>query len=114
MVFITRATSPLTWRNMMSDQKTEQAEQAEWEVVDTAGPQQAPPKASRAATLRALLGPWWRWKIAALMLAFAVIAAIVFAMAGVMLVVGVVVVLVSLVVAKVRQMLRHNGSSLTR
>jgi hypothetical protein len=111
MVFITRAASPLTWRNMMSDQKPEQAE---WEVVDAAGPQQPPPKASRAATLRALLGPWWRWKIALLMLSFAVIAAIVFAMAGVMLVVGVAVVLVSLAVAKVRQLLRQNGSSLMR
>jgi len=114
MVFITRTLSPLTWRNMMSNQKSEQAEQAVWEVVDTPGPQQAPPKASRAATLRALLGPWWRWKIAVLMLSFAVIAAIVFAMAGVMLVVGVAIVLVSLAVAKVRQLLRQNGSSLTR
>jgi hypothetical protein len=44
----------------MSDQEPVQAE---WEVVDTAGPQQPPPKASRTAMLRAMLGPWWRWKI---------------------------------------------------
>jgi hypothetical protein len=96
---------------MMSDQKPEQAE---WEVVDTAGPQQAPPKANRATMLRAMLGPWWRWKIAAVMVSLAVIAAFVFAMAGVMFVVGVVIVLVSLVVAKFRQLLRQSGSSLTR
>jgi uncharacterized membrane protein YtjA (UPF0391 family) len=42
------------------------------------------------------------------------IAAFVFAMAGVMFVAGVVIVLVSLVVAKVRQLLRQSGSSLTR
>ena len=95
----------------MSDQKPEQAE---WEVVDTAGPQQPPPKASRAAMMRAILGPWWRWKIAAVMVSLAVIAAFVFAMAGVMFVVGVVIVLVSLVIAKVRQLLRQSGSSLTR
>jgi hypothetical protein len=95
----------------MSDQKPVQAE---WEVVDTAAPQQPPPKASRAALLRAMFGPWWRWKIAAVMLALAVIAAFVFAMAGLMFVVGVVIVLVSLVVAKVRQLLRQSGTSLTR
>ena len=95
----------------MSDLKPEQAE---WEVVDTAGPQQPPPKANRAAMLRAMLGPWWRWKIAAVMLSLAVITALVFAMAGVMFVVGVVIVLVSLVVAKVRQLLRQSGNSLTR
>jgi len=99
---------------MMSDFKPEAPEQAEWEVVDLVGPRQASPKASAAATLRALLGPWWRWKIAALILSVAIIAVFVFAMAGVMLVVGVAVVLVSLVVVKVRQMLRRSGSSLTR
>ena len=98
----------------MPDQKPDQPEQAEWEVIDTAGPQQAPPKAGRAATLRALLGPWWRWKVAALLLSFAIIVAFVFAIAGVMFVVGVAVVLVSLVVAKVRQLLRQSGNSLTR
>ena len=98
----------------MSDQKPVPPEQAEWEVVDTVGPQQAPPKVGRAALLRTMLGPWWRWKIAALMLSLAVTAAFVFAMAGVMFVIGVVVVLLSLVVAKVRQLLRQSGNSLTR
>ena len=98
----------------MSDLKPESPEQAEWEVVDPVGPRQASAKASRAATLRSLLGPWWRWKVAALVFSVAVIAVFIFAMAGVMLVVGVAVVLVSLVVAKVRQMLRQSGNSLTR
>jgi len=97
----------------MSEQKPDQPMQAEWEVVEPVGARQ-PPKASRAATLRALLGPWWRWKVAALLLALAVLAAFVFAMAGVMFVVGAGVLLVSLVVAKVRQMLRQHGNSLTR
>jgi hypothetical protein len=96
---------------MMSDQKPEQAE---WEVVDTVGPQQAPPKASRAAMLRTMLGPWWRWKVAALIVSLAILAAFVFAMAGVIFVVGLVLVLVMLVIAKVRQLLRQSGSSLTR
>ena len=98
----------------MSDQKPDQPVQAEWEVVEPVGAQQQQPKASRAAIFRAMLGPWWRWKIAALILALAVLAAFVFAMAGVMFVVGAGVVLVSLVVAKVRQMLRQSGNSLTR
>jgi hypothetical protein len=114
MVFITRAASPLSRRNMMSDQKPDQPVQAEWEVVEPADARQAPPKASRTAMLRAMLGPWWRWKVASLMLALAVIAAFVFAMAGVMVIVGAVVLVVSLVVAKVRQMLRQSGNSLTR
>ncbi|MET0963431.1 MAG: hypothetical protein ABWY05_11555 [Noviherbaspirillum sp.] len=94
----------------MSDQKLEQAE---WEVVDTMGPQ-APPQATRAAMMRAMLGPWWRWKIAATILVMCMILALVFALAGVFFVVGLAVVLVSLVVAKVRQMLRQGGRSLTR
>jgi len=101
----------------MSDQKPEQPVQAEWEVVevaDAAGAQQAPPRVSRAAMLRAVLGPWWRWKIALLMLSLAIIAAFIFAMTGVLFVVGAVVVMISLVVAKVRQLLRQSGNSLTR
>lgn len=94
----------------MSDQKLEQAE---WEVVDTIGPQ-APPKATRAAVMRAMLGPWWRWKMAAVALLLCAVLALVFAMAGVLFVVGLAVVLVSLIVAKVRQLLRHNGRSVTR
>ena len=38
---------------MMSEQKFEQTE---WEVVEGVG-EQAPPRASRAAMMRALLGP---------------------------------------------------------
>lgn len=98
----------------MSDQKPEQPVQADWEVIEPASAQQAPPKITRAAMLRALLGPWWRWKIAILILALAVLAAFVFAVAGVMFVVGLVVVVASLVVAKVRQMLRQSSNSLTR
>ena len=94
----------------MSDQKLEQAE---WEVVDTIGPQ-APPQATRAAIMRAMLGPWWRWKIAGAILVLCTILALVFALAGVLFVVGLAVVLVSLVVAKVRQLLRQGGRSLTR
>ena len=95
-------------------EQSEQAEQADWEVVDTVGPQQAPPRASRAATMRALLGPWWRWKVAGCILAFAVIAALVFAMAGVLVVIGMAAVMVSLVIAKVRQLLRNGSNSVTR
>lgn len=98
----------------MSDQKPDQPVHTEWEVVEPVGAQQAPPKASRAAILRAMLGPWWRWKIAILVLALAVLAAFVFAMTGVLFVIGAVAVVVSLVIAKVRQMLRQSGSSLTR
>lgn len=99
----------------MSDQKSEQAE---WEVVDTGGPQQhgqrQAPGAGRAATMRAMLGPWWRWKIAGATMVLCAVVALVFAMAGVLFVIGVVVVLGSLVVAKVRQWLRQSGNSLTR
>lgn len=94
----------------MSDQKLEQAE---WEVVDTVGPQ-APPQATRASIMRAMLGPWWRWKIAGTIVVMCMILALVFALAGVFFVVGLAVVLVSLVVAKVRQMLRQGGRSVTR
>ena len=96
----------------MSDQKFEQFEQTEWEVVEGAGPQ-ASPKATRAAMMRAMLGRWWRWKIAGLIIAGCIILALVAALASVFFVVGVAVVLVSLVVAKVRQMLRQHGSSVT-
>ena len=98
----------------MSEQKPDQPERAEWEVIDSAGPQRPPSGAGRAAMLRALLGPWWRWKIGLVVLALAILAGVVFAVAGVMFVVGIVVVAVSLLVAKVRQLMRQSGSSLTR
>lgn len=90
------------------------SDQTEWEIVDNAEPRaQARPDASRSAMLRAMLGPWWRWKVAATLLVACLALALVAALAGVFFVVGVGVVLVSLVVAKVRQLLRHHGSSLT-
>ena len=90
----------------------EKFEQTEWEVVEGVA-QQAPPRASRAAMMRALLGPWWRWKIAGMVTVGCIILALVAALASVFFVVGVAVVLVSLVVAKIRQMLRQHGSSIT-
>lgn len=93
----------------MSEQKFEQTE---WEVVEGAGPK-ASPKATRADAMRAMLGPWWRWKIAGLVTAGCIILALVAALASVFFVVGVAVLLISLVVAKVRQMLRQHGSSVT-
>jgi len=90
------------------------SDQTEWELVDTTEPRaQAQPGASRSALLRAMLGPWWRWKIAVTVLVACLALALVAALAGVLFVVGAGVVLVSLVVAKVRQVLRHHGSSLT-
>jgi hypothetical protein len=97
---------------MMSEQKSEQFEKTEWEVVESTGPE-ASPKATRAAMMRAMLGPWWRWKIAGLVTAGCIILALVAALASVFFVVGVAVLLISLVVAKVRQMLRQHGSSVT-
>ncbi len=93
----------------MSEQKFEQTE---WEVVEGIGPK-ASTKTSRAAMMRAMLGPWWRWKIAGLVTAGCIILALVAALASVFFVVGVAVLLVSLVVAKVRQMLRQHGNSVT-
>ena len=40
--------------------------------------------------LRTMLGPWWRWKLTALIVSVAILAAFVFAMAGVIFVVGIV------------------------
>jgi hypothetical protein len=97
---------------MMSEQKFEQFEKTEWEVVESSGPE-ASPKATRAAMMRAMLGPWWRWKIAGLVAAGCIILALAAALASVFFVVGVAVLLVSLVVAKVRQMLRQHGNSVT-
>ncbi len=94
----------------MSDQKLEQTE---WEVVDTVGPQ-TPPKATRAAMMRAMFGPWWRWKMVGVVLLLCAFLALVFAMAGILFVVGIAVVLVSLIVAKVRQLLRNSSRSVTR
>lgn len=93
----------------MSEQKFEKNE---WEVVEGTGPQ-ASPKATRAAMMRAMLGPWWRWKIAGLVIAGCIILALVAALASMFFVIGVAVLLVTLVVAKIRQMLRQHGSSVT-
>jgi len=94
---------------MMSEQKLEQAE---WEVVDNVGPQPRP-RAAQAAMMQALLGRWWRWKVAGMAVVACVMLALVAALAGVFFVLGLAVVLVSIAVAKIRQALRQHGSSIT-
>jgi hypothetical protein len=90
------------------------SDQTEWEVVDAAEPRARPqPGVDRDTMMRAMLGRWWRWKVGAVLLAACLVLALVAALAGVLFVVGMGVVLVSIVVAKVRQLLRQHGRSLT-
>jgi hypothetical protein len=92
----------------------EMSDQTEWEVVDAAEPRAQPqPDVDRSTMMRAMLGRWWRWKVGAALLAACLVLALVAALAGVLFVVGMGVVLVSLVVAKVRQLLRQHSRSLT-
>lgn len=93
----------------MTEQKSEQVE---WEVVDNVS-QQEQAKAGRAARMRAMMGPWWRWKIAGLLTVAGLLLTLAAVLASMLVVVGVAAVLLSLAVAKIRQMLRQPGSSVT-
>ena len=86
-------------------------EKPEWEVVD------APPQDTRQTLqqlLKNMLGPWWRWKIAGLVVA-AGAALIFFLTVTAVFVLGVMAVaVVSIGVAKIRQWLRSKPGSAVR
>ncbi|GIZ52298.1 hypothetical protein [Noviherbaspirillum aridicola] len=80
-------------------------EKIEWEVVDetttkTGGARRAGPAA------QPMLGPWWRWKVAALFALGALALVLLIAVAGVIAVAVAVTALVSLGIARIAYWLR--------
>jgi hypothetical protein len=94
-------------------------EKTEWEIVDVphAENRHAPDgRKSLLQMMQALLGPWWRWKLAALV-TLAVLALVFFVAAiGVLLIVGTGAALLGLGAGKLRQWwLQHKaGHTLQR
>lgn len=80
------------------------SEKVEWEIVDGAQPD--PPR-TPTDTLRAMLGPWWRWKIGAAIV-FAGLALLFFvALAGIVVVAVIAFALLSVGIARFRSWLRQ-------
>ncbi len=91
-------------------------DKVEWEIVDDAqqtqqGNRPPPHPATSQDALKAMLGPWWRWKLAGMFVLAALALVLVTAVAGVLVVTGVVLALVTFAVARVRNWLR-GGSRL--
>lgn len=89
-------------------------DKVEWEVVDEAAqassgnrPPPRPPTAQEA--LKAMLGPWWRWKLAAMFVLGGLALVFVAAVAGVVVVTAIAFALVMLAVVRIKNWLR--GSS---
>lgn len=88
------------------------ADQTEWEVVD------APPQDNRQTPqqmLKHLLGPWWRWKIAAAVIVLGVAMVFFLSVAAVFVIGLVTAAIISIGVARVRLWMRRRpGTTLRR
>lgn len=101
-------------------------EKTEWELVDDTGsasksqwhsqsgaPGQAGPAPGLKQLLRAMMGPWWRWKVFGAAL-FAAIAVVMVAMlTGVFALVAAAGAIVALGIGKLRQWTRRHNGALT-
>lgn len=86
-------------------------DKVEWEVVDEAeqarrGNRPPPRPPSPQEALKAMLGPWWRWKLAAIFVLGGLALVFVAAVAGVLVVTGIAFALVMFAVLRVRNWLR--------
>lgn len=110
-------------------------EKTEWEIVDVAVPEAhdggqqsaqqeqygeqrreqfhaqygVPPNMQQS--MKTLLGPWWRWKLAGAAVALTVVLVLVATLAGAMLLVVTVAAMASFGIAKLRQWLRRANTS---
>lgn len=86
----------------------------EWEVVDAepAGRrQQLPPPLTPQEALRAMLGPWWRWKLAGLFVLGGVVLVFVAAVAGILVVSAIAFALLAFAVMRLRAWWRGTGQA---
>lgn len=84
----------------------------EWEVVDAPSPQ-----ASQATThfMKALLGPWWKWKVAGAAVAIGATLVLFATLAGILLLIVSLVAVMAFGVSRLKKWLRRDratGSSL--
>ncbi|MBK4737546.1 hypothetical protein [Noviherbaspirillum pedocola] len=98
------------------------SEKVEWEIVDDASTRRGQEYTYRQSTqdagamrhpLQVLLGPWWRWKIAGMAIAAIAVLVLLALFAGVFVLVAATGVLLSLAVAKARQLFGRSGRSIT-
>jgi hypothetical protein len=95
-------------------------EKVEWEIVDERAPrwdsgawQSAASGAAPTNLLQAMLGRWWRWKLAGFALVAVVALVLLAVFAGVFVLVALGGVILSLAVAKARRLFGRHGNSLT-
>lgn len=87
-------------------------EKTEWEIVDA--PAQDAPRQTPPQFLKHMLGPWWRWKIAGLVVAAGAALMFFLTIAAVFILGVMVVAVLSIGVGKVRQWLRARPGSAVR
>lgn len=83
-------------------------EKAEWEIVDEPQPQ---PRRATVGSPEALLGPWWRWKLAAAATAGILVVTIIFALAGIFALVTLTATIAIVGIRKLAQWLRREQAS---
>jgi uncharacterized membrane protein HdeD (DUF308 family) len=79
-------------------------DKTEWEVVEADQPD---PRRTPADMLKAMLGPWWRWKIGAAVVLASLALLFFVALAGVVVVAVLAFALLSVGIAKLRRWLRQ-------
>lgn len=99
-------------------------DKVEWEVVDSEPdgnarshsyadfnePPQRPPTPKEI--LKASLGPWWRWKLAGIVVVGAIVLMLIAAVAGVLVVTAIAFALLSILIMRVRSWLSGASTSL--
>jgi hypothetical protein len=83
-------------------------EKTEWEVVDTPSPDT---RQTKEHFLKAMLGPWWRWKIASAVIVAGLALVFFAALAGVIVLFVAVGAILSICIAKFRRWLRRDHGS---
>lgn len=88
------------------------SEKVEWEVVDTEGAQPNGPRPPRSPDelLKAMLGPWWRWKVGAVTVVAGLALLFFAALAGVVVLTVIAFAMLALAFARLRSWLRKPSS----
>lgn len=89
-------------------------EKTEWEIIDVPSPQDRQTRQTRQTPrdrMKSLLGPWWRWKVAGVMIAAGLALVMLVALAGMAVIAMTVTALVILGIAKIKRWLRRDNGA---
>lgn len=88
-------------------------EKTEWEIVDAPPSASSDPRQTVWHALRAMLGPWWRWKLAATTIVAALTLAFFVALTGAMILVAAATAAVAIGIGRFRRWMRRDRAGVS-